>query len=1667
MKKIILTIMLFASINLFSQGPEPKFVSAERSDNFKLLFITKTKTPPVIDGSLNDKVWDEAEIIDDFGPCAYGARRYSFPKTEARFLWDENYLYVAFTCYEDIEENMKSHNIQVLNKAKPIYARDCIELHIDGNNDNATRFQIWFIDTEEKMIFWHYDFGWGILVNEDYGLTADWDYKAKRGKNYWQIEGKIRLTDVQIKPETGYIFGMNPCRFRFDKIGKRDDGFISEHVTQFLSWSTQGGDHHDPKEYGKCIFVDKKPSSTEEGLQMAFSDLKKRKILIQTKNGFEVFDHGKHYKTTYMENLKDDLHRTMNISEKVNLIIKKLPSKNNYIIRGVKEKSSELSLIEKEINSTNNITIGQFKSYRKKLENLSTYFNDIYWRIKRILLLSGEKSFPERKNTAKKMLIPLKDEPENYPDPEKRKFPFVPWAKNYIGKKIEVLIIADEGSAWDAYELKKRMNINTEIFYCTGRFPPSIGPKTDYYKEGILLYPEKKKQLEYLINKKNYDAIIFLAFSPNHLPSDIQFEITKKLLNGTSVIVFQAPDWSFPGLKSKFENDNELKKTIPYKCMTKLVPNKWKFGHRGEPIDTLERKIIELEVPPVKRIKAGNGWYCSFKPGGGGYFFKSALSPHTQQEMDELFQAEYYYSLAVKIILKYTGNFKPFIEEIECDNYQPGVANTFYLKSYEDFKGYLKIIVRDKWGKIIHSKVLKVNIAKGKNSFKIPPLQGGDYYIDTIILKGNKIIDWASQRFKIRGNQRIIKVLLEKNTFKEGETLHGKVLVNSLKGNPLLKVELRDVNGRIIQREEDIKIKDGKGEIILPLKYITSTYNKLDIYLYKNGLIQDINSIPIFVIRKEFDDFTVYTDGEGNNKYGFLRHQILKEFGINLMEVNGNPFDIYSSGIDIVKRYWLTHSSNETGGSIASEVYHKGLSETLKVISDIISKKGGRLISLGDDSGVSYDFVNNYPNWVLPLIKLFSEKYSPEIHERYFYPYVPRDFYKKRGLPYYREYWRWLWRTNYKELINMKLQPEDFELFIEAFKKTYPDIQQFNRANGTSFKSFSEIKVDDLKKINPKFTPDVIGFQDFLKLKYKKIDNLNKAWGCSVRNFEEIKPNKLISKLLLEGKYAPQIDKCLYLEDLYIKHMKTAGLSVHSVNPDLGVGQGASTFDNIIPEVMKYIDTYAPYHNEINIEIARCFPHKFLGETLGVYGGKAVKTSSRIQQVWHVLFTGGNFIWFWSASTGGLMGDLSVNPNRSGAMLETIKFIKDSGIASTIIRAKRQHNGIAILHSRLSGIMNGIVKEMGTQRNSESAFQFIIEDLGMQYEYITTEQIEKGILQKGKYKILILPYTQILTEKEVNEIKKFVARGGNVIADLRTGVFSPSGQILKVGSLDNLFGIRRKTLNAQPERGNLKINFENLQCSLPDFQADASIENISAKPLGFLNDAPVLLINKYGEGKGIFLNLGISAYRFLLNQNKLAKGRELFLKIFKECGVEPEFFAESNGQKISGVEFAVFERDKIKILTAEKKSFEFEKYPVRGIIKLNKKYFIYDMKKKKYLGYTDKIPVKFTGLGCYVWALLPYKVNGIDAKTHYKVKRGSLLDINVKLKVKNKISPHIILLKTISPSGRVNFIRKLDVTEKEINYKIPIAYNEKKGKWLLEIKDVYSGISKKLNYLVK
>jgi hypothetical protein len=85
-----------------------------------------------------------------------------------------------------------------------------------------------------------------------------------------------------------------------------------------------------------------------------------------------------------------------------------------------------------------------------------------------------------------------------------------------------------------------------------------------------------------------------------------------------------------------------------------------------------------------------------------------------------------------------------------------------------------------------------------------------------------------------------------------------------------------------------------------------------------------------------------------------------------------------------------------------------------------------------------------------------------------------------------------------------------------------------------------------------------------------------------------------------------------------------------------------------------------------------------------------------------------------------------------------------------------------------------------------------LEDLGYQYNFINyLDVMESNIDLNRMFKVIILPKTICLSKKEAEVFKRFVAKGGVLVADYLCGIFDEHGKWRGKGALDDFFGIRR------------------------------------------------------------------------------------------------------------------------------------------------------------------------------------------------------------------------------------------------------------------------------------
>jgi len=163
--RIILFVLILSTSNLFSQP------------SIKAVF---TETAPQIDGYINEDVWSQAAVIDEFFQREPKTGEPVSEKTEFLFLFDHNNIYVGIRCSDDPE----TITAKELARDVSLGEDDRIQVIFDTFLDGRSGY--WFQIGPRGSIG-------DALINEngkDFNKSWDglWDGKAKITDTGWESE---------------------------------------------------------------------------------------------------------------------------------------------------------------------------------------------------------------------------------------------------------------------------------------------------------------------------------------------------------------------------------------------------------------------------------------------------------------------------------------------------------------------------------------------------------------------------------------------------------------------------------------------------------------------------------------------------------------------------------------------------------------------------------------------------------------------------------------------------------------------------------------------------------------------------------------------------------------------------------------------------------------------------------------------------------------------------------------------------------------------------------------------------------------------------------------------------------------------------------------------------------------------------------------------------------------------------------------------------------------------------------------------------------------------------------------------------------------------------------------------------------------------------------------
>lgn len=428
-------------------------------------------------------------------------------------------------------------------------------------------------------------------------------------------------------------------------------------------------------------------------------------------------------------------------------------------------------------------------------------------------------------------------------------------------------------------------------------------------------------------------------------------------------------------------------------------------------------------------------------------------------------------------------------------------------------------------------------------------------------------------------------------------------------------------------------------------------------------------------------------------------------------------------------------------------------------------------------------------------------------------------------------------------------------------------------------------------------------FRGWLKGRYGGLAGVNRAWYRSFEKWDEVDPPRFGTIL----SYTDFIDWKLFIHDklagdLRMRyeairkadpvHTITSHAAVPSIFTSPFNGDGASD-DFLMAKQLDYYGTSIyPKHSfpkthwpTWQIMVAMDFTRSanlanggfYIGELQAGPGARGVVVGNPITPEDHR-------VWFWSAVSRGAkaVNFYAYYPMSSGYESNGYGLIeldgkvtdraKESGRNAQIVTENRElilnskpvPAQVAIVYNPLSQMVGGEQNSgpANAHRDSLIGYWRTLWEANIPVDFVHRQSLEKGDL--SQYKLLIVPYPIMWTQAAADGLKRYVEKGGKMLAEARLAWNDDRGfaaDVIPGMGLSEVFGVREKAVSMSDR---VVIKREHGEQMLGAYFAE-SFEALSGREvrvLGRLEDgSPVMVESSFGKGKTIIVGsfLGLAA----------------------------------------------------------------------------------------------------------------------------------------------------------------------------------------------------------------
>ncbi len=439
---------------------------------------------------------------------------------------------------------------------------------------------------------------------------------------------------------------------------------------------------------------------------------------------------------------------------------------------------------------------------------------------------------------------------------------------------------------------------------------------------------------------------------------------------------------------------------------------------------------------------------------------------------------------------------------------------------------------------------------------------------------------------------------------------------------------------------------------------------------------------------------------------------------------------------------------------------------------------------------------------------------------------------------------------------------------------------------------------------------------------YGDLAGLNQAWDTSFKSWDEVEP--LTSQEMLERReaghynFAPWADHRDFQNDTFLRTLKRGAEVIKQTHPDAVVGIAGTQCPSVFggydfSKLGPAMDWFEPYDFGCSLDLWHSFRRDQSVPIISTSFWAPDRAEMLMARLWTYLYQAGGYsgtiIWNSNVLFDPKTEDVKPLPGTPGygKVLAELR----GGVPKLLQRSKEQSSPVAVHYSHASVNADFSLAcparwqsvaawqdESGDIYPTRDAWFAILEDLGLRPVFVSAKQIEDGELEKGQFKLLVMPRSVAVSDKEAAAMKQFVKNGGVLAADSFPGRMDEHCRDREVGCLDDVFGIKR-------------LDRDNYFCTTDDlnwyrdwaakefsgrrrFHA-GHVENLIQAKKGTVQmgrtetaDSPIGIVNTFGKGQAVLFNATPQGYMEGRSRGLGKTMRDFFGQCLAMAKVKPE-----------------------------------------------------------------------------------------------------------------------------------------------------------------------------------